>query len=60
MSIVPESLQEQYAFLNLCYFALTPLPFTTEVVLAYNPEQSHPAIEWFMAHYKAKFTGLEK
>jgi DNA-binding transcriptional LysR family regulator len=60
VSVVPQSLQEQYAFLNLSYFPLSALSVTTEVVMAYHPEQSHPAIEWFLAHYKAKFTGPEK
>ena len=60
VSIVPQSLQEQYAFLNLSYFPLSALTFTTEVVLAYNPEQSHPAVDWFLANYTEKFTGPNK
>jgi DNA-binding transcriptional LysR family regulator len=55
VSIVPQSLQEQYAFLNLSFFPLSDLSLTTEVVLAYHSEQRHPAVQWFLANYTAKF-----
>ncbi|MES2730193.1 MAG: LysR substrate-binding domain-containing protein [Bacteroidota bacterium] len=55
VSIVPSSLQEQYAYLNLSFFSLSRLPIATEVVLAYNPNQSNPAIDWFIEKYTAQF-----
>jgi DNA-binding transcriptional LysR family regulator len=56
VSIVPHSLQEQYAFLKLTFIDMPALPFSTEVLLAYNPRQSHAALEWFIAQYTAGFT----
>ena len=51
VSVLPLSLQEQYAHLNVSMFKLTDIPIFTEVVLAYKKFDVNPALKWFIGHY---------
>lgn len=51
ISIVPQSLQTQYAYLNLSFIPLPEIEVSTEVVLAYKAPHAHPAVDWFVQQY---------
>lgn len=51
VSIVPASLREQYASLNLSFLNPDTGNVFTEVVIAYREEKRHPAAAWFIEKY---------
>jgi DNA-binding transcriptional LysR family regulator len=51
VSIVPSSLKQQYAGLQLSFIELEDIPVTTEVVLAYKQSNLNAALIWFIANY---------
>jgi DNA-binding transcriptional LysR family regulator len=52
VSILPSSLQKQYAHLNVSFIELEDIPVHTEVVLAYKASNRSAALKWFIEHYK--------
>ncbi len=55
VSIVPQSVRQQYAQANLSFIELPPMPITTEVVIACKAENQHPAAKWFIEKYCGLF-----
>jgi DNA-binding transcriptional LysR family regulator len=51
VSILPSSLEQQYAGLDVSFIRLNEIPITTEVVLAYKESNPNPALQWFMQKY---------
>jgi len=51
VSILPLSLKNQYAHLNVSFIELEDIPVNTEVVLAYEQKNKNPALQWFIDHY---------
>ncbi|SEM91018.1 DNA-binding transcriptional regulator, LysR family [bacterium A37T11] len=51
VSILPASLEKQYAYLKLNFVPLQGIPINTEVVLAYKTSRLRPALKWFIEHY---------
>lgn len=51
VSILPSSLEQQYAHLNVSFFKLNDIPIATEVVLAYKKSNSSAALRWFIDKY---------
>jgi DNA-binding transcriptional LysR family regulator len=51
VSILPLSLKNQYAHLNVSFIELENIPVNTEVVLAYEQTNRNPALQWFIDHY---------
>jgi len=54
VSILPLSLQQQYANLQLTFANLADIPVVTEVVLAYKKSNLSKALKWFIQNYKGK------
>ncbi|MBC7398960.1 MAG: LysR family transcriptional regulator [Mucilaginibacter sp.] len=54
VSILPLSLKQQYANLQLSFIDLTEIPVSTEVVLAYKQSNLNAALKWFIENYKNK------
>lgn len=52
VSILPLSLKQQYANLQVSFIDLQDIPVTTEVVLAYKKSNSNTALKWFIENYK--------
>ncbi|WP_293304160.1 LysR family transcriptional regulator [Pedobacter sp. UBA5917] len=52
VSILPSSLKKQYAQLKVAFVELNDIPVNTEVVLAYKESNQHPALAWFIGHYR--------
>ncbi|WPP51943.1 LysR family transcriptional regulator [Catalinimonas niigatensis] len=55
VSIVPQSLKHQYAYLNIAFIELPVMPIYTEVVLAFKAQHIHPAAKWFIEKYSDLF-----
>lgn len=53
VSILPLSLKQQYAHLNVLFMELEDIPVNTEVVVAYKQHNSNPALKWFIDHYNS-------
>ncbi len=51
VTILPASLKDQYAYLNLSFLVIDNIPIHTEVVLAYNSINKSPALSWFIANF---------
>jgi DNA-binding transcriptional LysR family regulator len=51
VSILPLSLKQQYAGLQLSFFDLADMPVNTEVVLAYKRSNLNSALKWFIENY---------
>ena len=51
VSILPLSLKQQYANLQLTFVDLTEIPVSTEVVLAYKKSNLSSALGWFIKNY---------
>jgi DNA-binding transcriptional LysR family regulator len=51
VSILPASLKEQYAYLQVAFIPLENIPVNTEVVLAYKPSNKSAALKWFIDNY---------
>jgi DNA-binding transcriptional LysR family regulator len=51
VSILPASLQQQYAYLQVSFIPLQDIPVNTEVVLAYKTSNKSAALKWFIEHY---------
>jgi DNA-binding transcriptional LysR family regulator len=51
VSILPLSLKQQYAYLQVSFIELTNIPVNTEVVLAYKASNKSPALKWFIENY---------
>ncbi|TSJ40833.1 LysR family transcriptional regulator [Mucilaginibacter corticis] len=54
VSILPLSLKQQYAGLQLSFAELKDIPVTTEVVLAYKKSNLNAALKWFIENYNNK------
>jgi DNA-binding transcriptional LysR family regulator len=54
VSILPLSLKQQYADLQLSFIELNEIPVSTEVVLAYKQSNLNKALKWFIENYKNK------
>ncbi|MGF7077976.1 LysR family transcriptional regulator [Mucilaginibacter sp. UYCu711] len=54
VSILPLSLKQQYAKLQLSFIELRDIPVSTEVVLAYKQSNLNAALKWFIKNYKKK------
>jgi DNA-binding transcriptional LysR family regulator len=54
VSILPLSLKQQYANLQLVFIDLTDIPVVTEVVLAYKKSNLSNALRWFIQNYPGK------
>jgi DNA-binding transcriptional LysR family regulator len=54
VSILPVSLKQQYANLQLSFIELKDIPVNTEVVLAYKTSNLNKALKWFIENYKNK------
>lgn len=54
VSILPLSLQQQYANLQLTFINLADIPVVTEVVLAYKKSNRSKALKWFIQNYPRK------
>ena len=54
VSILPLSLKQQYANLQLVFIDLTDIPVVTEVVLAYKKSNLSNALRWFIQNYPQK------
>jgi DNA-binding transcriptional LysR family regulator len=54
VSILPLSLKQQYANLQLSFIELAEIPVRTEVVLAYKQSNLNAALKWFIKNYKNK------
>jgi DNA-binding transcriptional LysR family regulator len=52
VSILPLSLKQQYADLQLTFVDLTDIPVTIEVVLAYKRSNLSSALKWFIQNYR--------
>jgi DNA-binding transcriptional LysR family regulator len=52
VTILPLSLKQQYAALQLSFIELNNIPVTTEVVLAYKMTNVNAALNWFIKNYK--------
>jgi DNA-binding transcriptional LysR family regulator len=52
VSILPLSLRQQYAYLQVSFIELIDIPVNTEVVLAYKSANNSPALKWFIENYK--------
>jgi DNA-binding transcriptional LysR family regulator len=52
VSILPSSLQKQYAHLNVSFIELKDISVNTEVVLAYKTSNGSAALKWFIKHYE--------
>ena len=55
VSIVPASLKDQYSGMQLSFLELPEITVSTEVVLAYKAENTHPAAQWFIEKYLSAF-----
>lgn len=57
VTVLPASVQESYARLNVSFYPLAHLPISTEVVLAYKASAAgqHPAVNWFLDRYGSLF-----
>lgn len=51
VSILPLSLKQQYANLQVSFIDLKEIPVTTEVVLAYKKLNLNAALKWFIDNY---------
>jgi hypothetical protein len=51
VSILPASLQQQYAYLQVSFIQLENIPVNTEVVLAYKATNKSAALRWFIENY---------
>jgi DNA-binding transcriptional LysR family regulator len=51
VSILPASLKQQYAYLQVSFIELENIPVNTEVVLAYKPSNKSAALKWFIENY---------
>jgi DNA-binding transcriptional LysR family regulator len=51
VSILPASLQQQYAYLRVSFIPLEDIPVNTEVVLAYKTTNKSAALKWFIENY---------
>lgn len=51
VSILPASLKQQYAYLQVSFIALENIPVNTEVVLAYKPSNKSASLQWFIDNY---------
>lgn len=54
VSILPLSLKQQYANLQLTFADLVDIPVVTEVVLAYKKSNASNALNWFIQNYRGK------
>lgn len=54
VSILPLSLKQQYANLQLTFADLVDIPVVTEVVLAYKKSNLSKALNWFIQNYSGK------
>lgn len=54
VSILPVSLQQQYAYLQVSFIPLNDIPVNTEVVLAYKSSNKSAALKWFIENYDGK------
>ncbi|WP_214071005.1 LysR family transcriptional regulator [Mucilaginibacter sp. dw_454] len=54
VSILPSSLKQQYANLQLTFINLTDIPVNSEVVLAYKKSNLSSALKWFIQNYQGK------
>lgn len=52
VSILPLSLQQQYANLQLTFISLADIPVVTEVVLAYKKSNLSKGLKWFIQNYR--------
>lgn len=52
VSILPLSLKQQYANLQVSFIELKDIPVNTEVVLAYKKSNSNTALKWFIENYR--------
>lgn len=53
VSILPQSLKQKYSYLKLSFIELADMPVSTEVVLAFKPNNPKTALRWFIDHYQA-------
>lgn len=51
VSILPHSLQKQYAHLKVSFIEIKDIPVSTEVVLAYKRSNRNPVLRWFIDQY---------
>ncbi len=51
VSILPASLKQQYAYLQVSFVELENIPVNTEVVLAYKASNKSAALKWFVENY---------
>lgn len=51
VSILPASLKQQYAYLQVSFIELENIPVNTEVVLAYKQSNKSAALKWFIENY---------
>ncbi|MDB5032733.1 LysR family transcriptional regulator [Mucilaginibacter sp.] len=54
VSILPLSLKQQYANLQVSFVDLKDIPVNTEVVLAYKKSNLNAALKWFIENYTSK------
>jgi DNA-binding transcriptional LysR family regulator len=55
VSILPASLKQQYAWLQVSFIDLEDIPVNTEVVLAYKTGNKSAALKWFIDNYSGQF-----
>lgn len=53
VSILPASLRQQYAGLQVTFIPLENIPVNTEVVLAYKAANTSAALKWFIDNYNS-------
>ncbi len=51
VSILPSSLRDQYAHLDVSFVGLPDIPVNTEVVLAFKATNQSAALKWFVGYY---------